>query len=154
MRIATSIAFVFLCSCATQKHDSEYWSSTTSRYVESPFAQSLSGLVKKIERGDLSAWDTFAAKGEDLDGEYSQTYSVACSELLRRDPTFFLRRHLAGDPRAIAPATRGYGWSGHTGRGLLDEIYARRLYIASTDSERRLISDFIGQTATIVTKRK
>ena len=154
MRIAILIACAFLCSCTTQKHDLEYWSSTTARYVDSPFAQSLSSLVQRIEKGDLSAWDKFAAEANGLDGEYSQTYSVACSELLRRDPTFLLRRYLAGDPRALSAARRGYGRSGPAGRSLLDEIYARRLYIASTDLERRKIADFIDQTATIADKRK
>jgi len=148
MRITAAISCVFLGACTAQKYDLEYWGSSTSRYVESPFAQRLSGLVQSIEKGDLSAWDNFARLGEGLDGEYSQTYSVACSELLRRDPTFLLRRYIAGDERTIAVARRGYGWSGHTGRCLLDEIYARRLYIASTNSERRRISDYIEQTAT------
>jgi hypothetical protein len=82
-------------------------------------------LIERIEAGEESAWTEFKRVGSNLDGEYSQTYSVACSELLRRDPTFFLRRYLAGDTEAIVQGRKGYGWSGDQGRSLMDDIYAR-----------------------------
>ena len=109
----------------------------------------LDKYVREIELGSGRAWEDFLKNGEDLDGEYSQTYSVACSELLRRDPTVCLRKFLQGDSRALVVGKKGFGWSGRKGRELLEELYTRRLYICSDDRERNLVVRFIDETTRV-----
>jgi hypothetical protein len=133
--------------CADKHDDSIYWNSSTTRYVSSGYSKHLTKLLERIDAGDDVAWSEFKKAGKDVDGEHSQTYSVACSELLRRDPTFFLRKYLFGDDESIECGRLGYEWSGDQGRLLMDEIYARRLYIADSKVERDKIMRFIYQTA-------
>lgn len=134
-----------LAGCSAQKVDTKYWTSSVNRYINGGFATKLTSLLGRIERGDLSAWREFASYAGQLDAEKGETYDVACGELLRRDPTFYLRRFLAGDLSSIPCARKGYGASGYQGRSLLDAVYAQRLYIASA-SERRQIQSFIDLT--------
>ena len=96
---------------------------------------------------DFNAWKAFASLGSGLDGEHSQTYSIACAELARRDPTFYLRRYLIGDHSAILCAKKAYSWSGTRGRSVLDAVYAERLYIATNPQENKAIKTFITETA-------
>ncbi len=96
--------------------------------------------------GDNLAWNEFAEIRHGLDGEKSQTYAVACAELLRRDPTFFLRKYLKKDTKALEPGKLAYRWSDPKGRILYDEVYARRLYIATDAKERKRIGVFIDYT--------
>lgn len=110
-------------------------------YTNSPFSQRLAGLIDRIERGDSDAWAEFKRQGKDLDGEYSQTFSVACAELVTRDPTFFLRRYLAGDSSVIPFAKRANGWVGQDGRDLLNAVYDRRGAIAGS-SDGKAINQF------------
>ena len=148
MRIVT----IFLCSvtivgCTAIERDSEYWTSSVTRYVDSNFSRTLDQLLKRIEKGDQAAWREFAGFANQVDGESGQTYAVACAELLRRDPTFYLRRHLAGDPNAVLCGRRAYRWAGTRGRSLLDDIYAGRIYIETEESTRRKIEEFVSATA-------
>jgi hypothetical protein len=102
-------------------------------------------LLVRIEKGDIKAWVVFAAFLDDpsIDGERSLTYSRACAELVRRDPTFLLRRHLLGDPAAVRVAKRAYGYIGMNGRHALNWIHASRLQLARTEQERQRIEEYI-----------
>ena len=141
-------ATLVLIGCAENHQNSEYWTASTSRYTNSKYSMSLGVLLHRIEAGDKSAWTEFKNAGSGVDGERSQVFSVACSELLRRDPTFTLRRYLKGDDEAITYSRRGYMWSARheKGRALMDEIYARRIYIATSEPERIRIKQFIMET--------
>jgi len=102
--------------------------------------------VAQTEAGDPGAWKRFASYRTLVDGEYAETYAVACAELAARDPTFYLRRYLLGDLSAIRCAWEGYWWAGDRRRSLLDATYAERLYIAANSQERRKIETFIKRT--------
>ncbi len=144
MRIYFYTLLLLLPSCSNQTRDTGMPRSTIS-YVNSSFAQSLTRLIDRIELGDLEAWSDFKRHNVDLDGEFSQTYAVACSEILTRDPSFFLRRYLAGESDVVPYAKFGYRFVGTRGRQILDEIYERRLSIAQAH-EAELIQSFINET--------
>ena len=81
-----------------------------------------------------------------MDGERSLIYTIACAELLRRDPTFLLRRYLLGDLSALACGRRGYDRSGVEGRAILNKVYGQRLAIEDSTAVHIQISEFINQT--------
>ena len=149
-----SVFLLFLlcigCGSKLERDDTVYWTSTAARYAsESPFSMRLDRCVREIEGGSGKAWENFIKYGEGLDGEHSQIYSVACSELMRRDPTVCLRKFLQGDSRALKVGKKGFGWSGSRGREILEEVYSRRLYICSDKKERNLVGRFIDETTRI-----
>jgi hypothetical protein len=137
---------LLLTGCAATRDEARYYSSTAARYVGGSFSKRLTVLEEKIDGGDLAAWREFASYADKVDGESAETYAVACSELARRDPTFFLRRYLAGDAIALRGGREAFGWSGDRERRLLTAVYAERLYIASTRRERQKIRAFISAT--------
>lgn len=126
----------------------EFYTSSVSRYVGSEFSKGLAALVTKIEGGNSDAWMRFKEELEspNLDGERSQTFSVACAEISRRDPTFFLRMYLLGDKVALKCAQRAYGYTDAEGRAIMDQILSRRLYIAEAESEKAAIKRFIRES--------
>lgn len=119
---------------------------------EGNFAKTLREYVLAIERGDGAAWPRFAGfvrAGEPgLDGEHAETYGVACAEIFRRDPTFFLRRYLAHDEPeyALACARRGFAWLPSGFRKVLVKVHRSRLELAveeGEDEERQQIARFL-----------
>jgi hypothetical protein len=111
----------------------------------------LADLIDRIEEGDMEAWQQFAAyELAGLDGEHSETYSMACAELARRDPTIFLRRHLHGDRTAVAVGKRAYGWIGTGGRHTMNWLLKSRLALATTEAERESIERYIAALQSVV----
>jgi len=142
------ILVLLFVGCASPKKEASFCDvCVAGRDPNGRFGKALIALMGRIERGDLSAWKTFASyshRPNRLDGECAETYALACSELARRDPTFYLRRYLIGDTRAIALGRNAYNFS--ASRSLLDAVYADRLYIAANEEERRQIQTFIRET--------
>jgi hypothetical protein len=136
------IVILLVAGCGT--HQEPLFS--TIRYANSSFAHRLTSLIDRIEGGDLAAWESFKSSGVGLDGEYSQTYSIACAELVTRDPTFFLRLYLRDDASVIPYAYEAYAWSGDAGRTVLDQIYDRRLRIEGSSDRRVRIEKFVNLT--------
>ncbi len=98
--------------------------------TEAQFAKDLLKDVLSIERGYGRAWNHFAGLLDakpGLDGEHAEIYGAACAEIFRRDPTFFLRRYLRGDERALTCAGQGFGWSSPGSRKCLVELHRARL---------------------------
>ena len=135
----------FLVGCASMR-DSTAIPRTTLAYTNSAFSIHLSKMILRIESGDLTAWKQYKAIGIGLDGEHSQTYSVGCAEILARDPTFFLRRHLAGDENAAPMALRAYQWSRPESRRLVSRLYELRIGLETEPTTRKKIADFIEAT--------
>lgn len=132
----------FLLLCYPHEAKSREAPYSTLSYANSGLSRRLTKIIDRIEEGDRRAWNQFKSEGKDLDGEYSQTYSVACAEILTRDPTFFLRLYLTGDTTVIPYALRGYQWSGDQRRSLLNQIYENRIRIENAPQKKRLIADF------------
>ena len=116
-----------------------------TEFTDTRFARRLEADIASIERSEPQGWHDLAGCAYHVDGEYGEVFSSACAYLLRRDPTLFLRRHLAGDPDAVFCAWAGYGWSGDY-RPVLDTVYHYRLLDARTSHERREIREFIART--------
>ena len=146
-----AVSFLGACCQFTNSGTTRAASSVSRVCRTSPLAQALKRLLDKIEAGDMTAWQEFAGyeNSEGMDGERSLIYSVACAELLRRDPTFLLRRYLLGDAKTLACAHRGYGWSGIEGREILNKVYGQRLAIEESKAVRNQISEFINQTTQV-----
>ena len=112
------------------------------QFADSKLARKLEADITAIEGNEPAGWKDLASYAHKLDGEHAETFAVACADLLRRDPTIFLRRHLAGDPNA-----RFCGWAayGHVGnyRSIVDAVYSRRLHEARSEAEYRSIKQFI-----------
>jgi hypothetical protein len=106
----------------------------------------LERQIAVIEASAPDAWREFRTGHDTLGAHRSETFSVACAYLIRRDPTFFLRRHLTGDRYAIPCGKRAYGWSGKEYRRVLDSVYRFRLLEARSPIERHKIEQFITQT--------
>lgn len=130
---------LLIAACSTPQ---VYRHWTPVEFADSPLARSLEKDIAAIERSEPNGWRSFSSHAYRVDGEYAETFSVACAHLLRRDPTIFLRRYLAGDPDALFCGWAGYGWSGDY-RTVLDEMYRQRLVISRSASERRRIQEFI-----------
>lgn len=149
MRYTLLLTVAILCSgCATSHKENPYWSYGLQEHNYGEFANRLRILIIRIESGDRSAWERFVSyvNSEGLDGEYSETYSVACADLARRDPTIYLRHFMNGEERALVCGKRAYGSIGFRGRSLLDDVYASRLYLAKEPAERRKILAFTSTT--------
>ena len=148
MRLALIVLLLGAAPALPRDADPEFFSSTVSRAIDSKMSESLAALVKGIEAGQKESWTEFKAYIEwpDLDGEKSLTYSITCSEVSRRDPTFFLRMYLSGDEAAIECGRRAFGYSGQEGQEIILKIYERRLYIADDQAEREVIRRFISKT--------
>ena len=101
-----------------------------------------------MERGVPEGWRDFSRLSNRVDGEYGATFAVACAYAARRDPTLFLRRHLAGDQSAVRCGRKAYGWSDAAYRRVLDAVYRYRLLEAKSPHERRKIQQFIMETTT------
>ena len=143
---------LLLLGSSTSQGSEPKWTASVAEYSTSKFSLSLHSLLIRIERGDRSAWREFLKYGRNpdgtpLDGEYSQTYSVALADLAARDPTFYLRRYLNGDRAAIQMGHTAYGWAGEGGRRVLDGAYSQRLRLAGNAKERSRIQTFILETS-------
>ncbi len=135
---------VCLAACRTLHPPREKPFPPLSTWTNSGFASDLAALLSRIEKGDMKAWHHFASYLDGApDGEYSETYSMACGELARRDPTIFLRRHLLGDLRALRVGGRAYGAIGPEGRRTMEWLNEARLQLATDTHERRLIREYI-----------
>ena len=133
-------------ACRSHQQRPEKLGPALSTWADTGLSRGLADLLKRIEAGDMKAWFEFAAYVDaGLSGEYSETYSMACGELARRDPTIFLRRHLMGDQKAIRVGKRAYGWIGMEGRHTMNWLNASRLQLAVTPQERQLIEEYIGE---------
>ena len=152
MRILLCLVLILASSgCSLTSGDREEFGVSLRSWVDSPFSRKLTDLIDHIESGDKVAWQTFSSyTSAGLDGEYSETYSMACSELARRDPTIFLRKHLYGDERAIAVGKRAYGWIGTKGRHVMNWLHDSRLALATTEEERKKIQRYIAELHTVL----
>ncbi len=140
----TASLSVWEVACSSPQQRPEKLLPSVSSWADTGLSRNLAILLKRIEGGDMKAWSEFAAYDDGgLDGEHSETYSMACGELARRDPTIFLRRHLLGDTRALRVGKRAYGWIGTEGRHTMNWLHQSRLQLASGPEERRLIEDYI-----------
>jgi hypothetical protein len=61
----------------------------------------LEKQIAAIEATEPAVWREFRTGADTMGAHTSETFSVACAYLIRRDPTFFLRRHLSGDSYAF-----------------------------------------------------
>ena len=119
---------------------------TPTFFAPGALATELEANVTAIERSTPARWIAFSRLARHLDGEKGETFAVACAYLVRRDPTIFLRRHLAGDRYGILCGLRAYGWSGKEYQRVLDEVYRYRLLEAKSAVERQKIEQFIAET--------
>ncbi|WP_411825489.1 hypothetical protein [Luteolibacter sp. AS25] len=147
VRIIIILALI-VSGCASSSSSDDLPVATTS-YVNTKYSRRLTQLIDKIESGDLAAWNEYKISGEDTDGENAETFGVGCAEILIRDPTFYLRRHLAGDSQAIPLAIKGYRCCGSTGRDMIDQVYDRRIEIEANPNRRELISGFVSLSTTM-----
>jgi hypothetical protein len=152
MRLLSCLA-VILCSagCSAIPDGTNEFRSSLRTWADTRLSHSLADLIDRIEGGDMEAWQRFAAyELAGLDGEHSETYSMACGELARRDPTIFLRRHLRGDRTAAAVGKRAYGWIGTGGRHTMNWLHESRLALATTEAERQSIKRYIAALQTVL----
>jgi hypothetical protein len=103
----------------------------------------LERQIAGIEASAPAIWREFRTGADTRGAHTSETFSVACAYLIRRDPTFFLRRYLSGDAYAIPCGKRAYGWSGKQYQRVLDSVYRFRLLEAKLPTERQKIEQFI-----------
>ncbi len=142
--IVAALLSVWEVACSSHQQRPEKLLPAVSSWADTGLSHNLADLLKRIEGGDMKAWSEFAAYVDGgLDGEHSETYSMACGELARRDPTIFLRRHLLGDPHALRVGKLAYGWIGMEGRHTMNWLHESRLQLASDLRERRLIENYI-----------
>ena len=113
-----------------------------SEFADGPLARSLDADIHTIERSEPQGWRSLALHASQVDGEYAETFAVACANLVRRDPTVFLRRHLAGDADALLCGWAAFGWDPDY-RPVLDAVYRFRLLEARSATERQRIQEFI-----------
>ena len=106
----------------------------------------LEHQISIMESSVPPEWSDFRTGADSLGAMYGETFAVSCAYLLRRDPTFFLRRYLSGDPYAIRCAFMAYGWSAPEYRRVLDLVYRFRLSDANSETERKNIEQFIELT--------
>ena len=139
------------CNSTAPRPEPEKITASVSNWGDTWLARDLEGLLVRIERGDMKAWDSFTAyETAHLSGEHAETYETACGELARRDPTIFLRRHLMGDRRAIPTGKRAYGWIGTEGRHTMNWLHESRLELANDQEERRKIKEYIAALHTVL----
>ena len=152
MRILRCIIVILaLSGCSTTSTSQKDFGASLRNWVDSPLSRNLANLIDRIEGGDMRAWQRFSAyEVAGLDGEHSETYSMACGELARRDPTIFLRRYLHGDARAVAVGKRAYGWVGTEGRHVMNWLHDSRLALATTEAERKKIERYIAELNTVL----
>jgi hypothetical protein len=126
--------------CTSARMAGRSWSP--KEYVDSRFSRNLEADIAAIENSEPRGWRSLASHAYEVDGEYAETFATACSYLARRDPTLFLRRHLAGDPDALFCAWIAYNWNSDY-RPVFDSIYSIRLLEARSSGERKKIERFI-----------
>jgi hypothetical protein len=145
MRLLMCLAVILgSVGCTATRDRPEEFRASLRTWADTRLSRNLADLIDRIERGDMKAWQRFAAyELAGLDGEHSETYSMACGELARRDPTIFLRRHLCGDQTAAAVGKRAYGWIGTGGRHAMNWLHESRLALATTEAERQRIKSYI-----------
>lgn len=110
------------------------------------FEADIAKQIAVLERDptDERAWAAFAAIHETfLDGERAFMFSIACGELARRDPAFFLRKHLTGDPQAVPIGRVAYRWIVADGQRMLDLYHASRMRLSGSQDERAKIEAFV-----------
>lgn len=112
------------------------------QFTDSRLARNLEADITAIETSEPAGWRDLASHAHRLDGEYAETFAVACAHLLRRDPTVFLRRHLAGDSNAMFCGWAAYGRAGNY-CSIVDALYEQRLREARSEAERESIKQFI-----------
>jgi hypothetical protein len=137
--------------CSSRPDRPEKFRSSLRTWADTSLARNLVDLIERIESGDMVAWQRFTAhEVAGLSGEHALTYSMACGELARRDPTIFLRRHLQGDQRAMAVGKRAYGWIGPGGRHTMNWLHESRLALSTTAAERQSIESYIAALQTVL----
>jgi hypothetical protein len=112
----------------------------------SSYGEWLEDHIAAMEANAPAAWPKFRIGVDTLSAHGGETFAVACAYLIRRDPTFFLRRHLSGDRYGILCGRRAYRWSGKDYRRVLDSVYRYRLLEAKSATERHKIEEFISET--------
>jgi hypothetical protein len=152
MRLLSCLAVILcLAGCSATPDRPEEFRASLRTWADTGLSRNLADLIDRIEGGDIEAWQRFAAyELAGLDGEHSETYSMACGELARRDPTIFLRRHLRGDRTAVLVGKRAYGWIGTGGRHIMNWLHKSRLALAATETERESIKIYISALHTVL----
>ena len=145
MRLLCVILFTALIGCS-QTHEKRRCTLSTIAYVDSDYSRKLTLLINRIESGDGGAWSSFVAAGRDTDGEYSQTFSVACSELLVRSPHFLLAKYVDGDKSVTFYSKTGYQWSDLKRRSILETVFDERKELENNEDVRDIIGQFIRLT--------
>lgn len=156
MSTTLRLLFVLVASagsvqCTVPCAGQERLPASVRSWADTSFSRNLADLIDLIEKGDLDAWQQFAGYVQTgLDGERSETYSMACAELARRDPTLFLRHHLDGDAKAVAVGKRAFGGVGSQGRHVMNWLHESRLALAETKTERHKIESYIASLQTVL----
>lgn len=152
MRLLMCLAvFLGAAGCRATRDRPEELRPSIRTWADTGLSRNLADLIVQIEAGDMKAWQRFAAyELAGLDGEHSVTYSMACGEIARRDPTLFLRRHLCGDRTAAAVGKRAYGWIGKGGRQTMNWLHASRLALATTESERQRVESYVATLQSVL----
>lgn len=141
-RTLLSIAVLF-AGCAT--HGPSPATAPTA-IAGSSYGEWLERHIAAMEAHAPAAWAEFRIGADTLSAHGGETFAAACAYLIRRDPTFFLRRHLNGDRYGILCGRRAYGWSGRDYQRVLDSVYRYRLLEAKSATERQKIEEFISET--------
>ena len=143
MRTLVLITAVALSGCTGGARKA---ATAPTYFASGNFARGLEADIAAMERSVPNQWRDFSRLSHRVDGEYGATFAVACAYAARRDPTLFLRRHLADDPAALRCGRNAYGWSGDAYRRVLDAVYRYRLLEAKSPHERKKIQQFITET--------
>lgn len=135
---------VCLISCGSKDGiDNPSYFGPSLKLANTDFSAQLECLAFNMEAGDDGAWLGFKDAGRGRDGETALTYSIACFETLVRDPTFFLRKHIAGDSSASELGERGFKMAGPDIKQSLRVVFQHREMIEDDPETKRLIGEYI-----------
>lgn len=143
MRYIFLITAALLAGCASHRPEPAL---RPTAIAEGNYGVILERQIAGMEASAPPVWSDFRIGADTRGAHTGETFSAACAYLIRRDPTVFLRRHLAGDRYGILCGRRGYGWSGKSYQRVLDAVYRYRLLEAKSPAERQKIEQFVSET--------
>ena len=117
-------------------------SMSPAEFGGATMASRMQSRIESIERSEPAAWRSLSRPAYFVDGVYGEIFGITCAHLVRRDPTIFLRRYLAGDPNAACCAWTAYWW-GESYQRVFDEVHRFRLLEARSPQERKRIEAFL-----------
>ncbi len=123
---------IFITACAVlvscKSPVTERHTVTLEKWSNDSWSAALQTKIQEIEQGSPSAWVKFSGYDDGhLDGVNAATYCVACSELLWRNPTLLLEKHLQGDPAALRVARRAHSWMAKEDQKIIFQAYNSKL---------------------------